>query len=46
MNFKYPLSNNSWKKKEIDALRRVIATNKFTMGKKVKIFEKKFSKYL
>ncbi len=46
MSFKYPLSNTSWKKKEINALQKVISTNKFTMGNKVKIFEQKFAKYL
>ena len=46
MSFKYPLSNTSWKQNEINALKKVISKNKFTMGNKVKRFEKKFAKYL
>ena len=46
MKYKYPLSNTSWKENEINALRKVISSNKFTMGKKVQRFEKIFAKYL
>ena len=39
----YPLNFSTWNKKENDALRKVIKSNYFTMGSKVKEFEKKFS---
>ena len=46
MSFKHPLSNSSWEKNEIIALKKVISSKKFTMGNKVKKFEKNFAKYL
>ena len=42
----YPLNFSTWNKKENDALRKVIKSNYFTMGSKVKEFEKKFASYL
>ena len=40
----YPLSLNTWNKKEKKAIQDVINSNHFTMGKKVIEFEKKFAK--
>ena len=40
----YPLSLNTWDKKEKKAIQDVINSNNFTMGKKVIEFEKKFAK--
>ena len=42
----YKLSYNTWSGKEKKELQKVIKTGMFTMGKKVKKFEKNFSKYL
>ena len=44
--FKYPLSSDTWNKKEVLAIQDVIKSKKFTMGKKVENFEKAFSKYI
>ena len=44
MNFKYPLATSSWDQREYDALQRVIASNKFSMGDEVAQFEKNFAK--
>ena len=43
MNFKYPLATSSWDQREYDALQRVIASNKFSMGDEVAQFEKNFA---
>lgn len=42
---KYELASSSWDKKEIEALNKVIASGKFTMGQNVKKFEKLFASY-
>ena len=42
----YPLNFSTWDKKENLALKKVIKSNFFTMGSKVKDFEKKFANYL
>jgi len=42
----YPLSLNTWDKKQKKAIQDVINSNNFTMGKKVSEFEKKFAKNL
>ena len=44
--FKYPLSSDTWNKKEVLAIQDVIKSKKFTMGGKVENFEKAFSKYI
>lgn len=44
MKIKYPLSNDTWDNKEIEAINRVIASNHFTMGKEVASYEKSFAK--
>jgi len=46
MSFKYPLATATWDQKEIDAMHNVIASGDFTMGKKVSLFERNFSKYI
>jgi CDP-6-deoxy-D-xylo-4-hexulose-3-dehydrase len=46
MTFKFPLATATWDQKEIDAMHDVIASGNFTMGEKVRIFEKSFSKYI
>ena len=45
MNFKYPLATSSWDKCEYDALQRVIASDKFSMGSEVERFEKEFANF-
>lgn len=45
MNHKYQLSDDTWGKEEIKAILEVITSNKFTMGDRVKAFEKSFSEY-
>ena len=46
MSFKYPLATATWDQKEIDAMHDVIASGNFTIGKRVGLFEKSFSKYI
>ncbi|MFL2980891.1 MAG: DegT/DnrJ/EryC1/StrS family aminotransferase [Methylophilaceae bacterium] len=46
MTFKYPLATATWDQKEIDAMQSVIESGNFTMGEKVSLFEKEFSKYI
>jgi len=46
MTFKYPLTTSTWDQKEIDAMQKVIASGNFTMGEKVSLFERNFSKYI
>jgi len=46
MTFKFPLATATWDQKEIDAMQNVITSGEFTMGKKVSLFEKNFSKYI
>ncbi|RLJ40879.1 CDP-6-deoxy-D-xylo-4-hexulose-3-dehydrase [Litoreibacter meonggei] len=43
MSFKYPLATSSWDQDEQDALQRVIASDRFSMGEEVAIFEKQFA---
>lgn len=45
MNYKYPLSDDTWGKEEIIAILEVITSNQFTMGEKVRLFEKAFAEY-
>ena len=42
---KYNLSDDTWDKNEIEAIREVIESRQFTMGAKTKEFEIKFAKY-
>ena len=46
LKIKYPLTANSWDKKEIHAVNKVILSNKYTMGNYVKKFEEQFSLFL
>ena len=46
MTFKYPLATATWDQKEIDAMQKVIASGNFTMGENVRLFERKFAKYI
>jgi CDP-4-dehydro-6-deoxyglucose reductase, E1 len=46
MIFKFPLATASWDKEEIDAMQRVIASGKFTMGANVKAFENDFAHFV
>ena len=41
-----PLAVSSWDDKEIDAMQKVIDSQQFSMGEKVKEFEASFSRYL
>lgn len=45
MEYKYKLSNDTWGKEEIIAILEVIASNQFTMGEKVQLFEKAFADF-
>ena len=42
---KYPLSFDTWDKEEFRELDKVIRNRKFSMGTRVKTFEKKFAKF-
>lgn len=42
---KYPLACDTWDQKEIDAIQEVIKGGRYTMGPKVKQFEKEFCEY-
>ena len=46
MSCKYPLSTSTWQKEEYDALQDVIDSNNFTMGEKVKQYEKNFANFI
>ena len=43
MNFKFPLATSSWDQKELDALQRVITSDRFSMGEEVAEFEHRFA---
>lgn len=45
MEIRYSLSNDTWDEKELEAIRRVISSNRFTMGVEVEAYEKAFAKY-
>ena len=45
MQNNYPLATTTWDQKEFNALQRVIASNRFSMGPEVANFEKKFAKF-
>lgn len=42
----YSLTADSWDSNEFIAINKVVKSNRFTMGKEVKAFENKFSKYV
>jgi CDP-6-deoxy-D-xylo-4-hexulose-3-dehydrase len=41
----YPLAFSTWGKEEVEAIKRVIDTDMYTMGKHVKQFEEEFAEY-
>ena len=41
----YPLASSTWGKEELDAIQGVIDSDMYTMGAKVKQFEKEFAEY-
>ena len=43
---KYPLTHTNWNNQEILSMQKVIKSGMFTMGKNVRDFENKFSKYI
>ena len=45
-NYKFPLATSTWDQSELKSIKKVIKSNKFTMGKNVLEFEKKFANYL
>ena len=46
MSYKFPLAIDSWDENEKTAINEVVQNGFFTMGKKVKKFEKAFSNYI
>ena len=46
MKNKYPLSSSTWNDKEIVAIKKVIESDRYTMGRYVDEFENAFSKYI
>jgi CDP-6-deoxy-D-xylo-4-hexulose-3-dehydrase len=45
MNFRFPLATSSWDQREIDAIHRVMASDRFSMGAEVASFEQEFASY-
>ncbi|SFR32300.1 DegT/DnrJ/EryC1/StrS family aminotransferase [Litoreibacter janthinus] len=45
MSFKFPLATSSWDQAEQDALQRVIASDRYSMGSEVETFERQFAKH-
>ena len=45
MSFKFPLATSSWDQAEYDAIRKVIDSNRFTMGPMVSKFEAEFASF-
>ncbi|HBS86794.1 MAG: pyridoxamine 5-phosphate oxidase [Bacteroidetes bacterium GWF2_38_335] len=41
----YPLASTTWDNKELNAIKEVVDSGQFTMGKNVKIFEKEFASF-
>ncbi|RNC90841.1 MAG: DegT/DnrJ/EryC1/StrS family aminotransferase [Synechococcus sp. YX04-3] len=46
MKFKFPLATSSWNSDELNAMKRVIDSGRFTMGEHVERFEAAFSQYI
>ena len=42
---KYKLASSSWDKKEIEAIRKVIDSDNYSMGEEVKRYEKEFASF-
>jgi CDP-6-deoxy-D-xylo-4-hexulose-3-dehydrase len=45
MSFCFPLATSSWDQKELDALERVINSDRYSMGAEVAEFERRFAKH-
>lgn len=45
MKYKYPLAVNTWNNQEINAIKKLLKSQKLTYGKNVKRFEQVFSKF-
>ena len=43
---KYELAASSWDYEEIDAINRVIASNRYTLGDNIAAFEEQFAAYM
>lgn len=43
MSFRYPLATSSWDQKELDALQKVINSERYSMGAEVAEFERQFA---
>ncbi|GAB5471196.1 MAG: DegT/DnrJ/EryC1/StrS aminotransferase family protein [Rhodospirillales bacterium] len=46
MNFRFPLASSSWDECEQEALSRVIASGRFSMGEEVAAFERAFAQHV
>ena len=46
MSLNYGLSSDTWCDKEIEAINRVVKSNRYTMGKEVKEFERQFAEMM
>ena len=46
MNNSYPLASTTWDMSEIEAIKNVISSGNYSMGKYVKLFEEKFSNFV
>ncbi len=46
MSKHYPLATSSWADEELDAIKRLLSQDQFTMGSYVKKFEDEFSEYI
>ena len=45
MKFRFPLATSSWDHQELDALQRVIKSDRYSMGSEVAEFERQFAAY-
>ena len=45
MTVRFPLATSSWDHKELDALQRVIASDRYSMGNEVAEFERRFASH-
>lgn len=45
MSFRYPLATSSWDQAEQDAIQRVIASDRYSMGTEVAEFERRFAEF-
>ena len=45
MSVRFPLATSSWDQKELDAIQRVVASDRYSMGNEVADFEQRFADY-